>query len=189
MKRNLLYFIALTIAFTLQGQEQQQIEIINGTPFRYLYMDFSGSHYLIPEKIPVFFQEIRKQELVNNISGDLFCIYFDFEAQVMAVDTVWGLGFKIRKDTTIHLPLKIANYEYDTLVRMIHIGPYEMVDLTYSKMIPYIEDNGMEVIGPPIETWLDEDPSQVNPENLRTEVIIPVREKTITHKMRHDNDR
>ena len=177
MKRNLLCLITLTFAFVLRGQEQQQPEIKDGTAFQYMYMDFSGPHYLIPEKIPAFFQEIRNQKLVNIISGDLFCIYFDFQAQVAGVDTVWGLGFKMAGDTTMQLPLKKANYQYDKLARMIHVGPYEMVDLTYSKMIPYIEQNGMEVIGPPIETWLDEDPSQVDPANLRTEVIIPVRTK------------
>jgi len=177
MKKDFLCFVAFALAFALQGQEQQKIEVKDGTPFRYLFMDFSGSHYLIPDKVPVFFQEIRNQGLVNNISGDLFCIYFDFEAQVTDVDTVWGLGFKMARDTTIHPPLKKANYEYEKLVRMIHIGPYEMVGLAYSRMIPYIEENGMEVIGPPIETWLDEDPNQVDPANRRTEVIIPVRTK------------
>jgi len=177
MKRNLFCLMAFSLAFALQGQEQQQVEIKDGTPFQYMFMDFSGSHYLIPEKIPVFFQEIREQELVNIISSDLFGIYFDFDAQVTGVDTVWGLGFKMVKDTMVYLPLKKAQYDYEKFARMIHVGPYEMVDLTYSKMIPYIEENDMEVIGPPVETWLDEDPSQVNPENLRTEVIIPVRGK------------
>jgi effector-binding domain-containing protein len=175
MKKNLFFWMTLPIAVALYGQEQQDVEIKDGNPFQYMFMDFSGSHDLIPEKIPVFFQEIREQGLVNDISGDLFCIYFDFQAQVTGVDTVWGLGFKMSRDTTILPPLKKANYEYDKLARMIHVGPYEMVDLTYSKMIPYIEQKGMEVIGPPIETWLDEDPSQVDPANRRTEVIIPVR--------------
>lgn len=176
MKKHFLCLVVFALAFALQGQEQQ-IEIIDGASFQYMYMDFSGSHYLIPEKIPVFFQEVRKQELVKIITGDLFCIYFDFAAQVTDVDTVWGLGFKMIKDTTVHPPLKKANYQYDKLARMIHVGPYEMVGLTYTKMIPYIEQNGMEVIGPPIETWLDEDPSLVDPAHRRTEVIIPVRTK------------
>jgi effector-binding domain-containing protein len=177
MKKNLLCLMALSIAFVLYGQEKQHVEIKDGYPFWYMFMDFSGSYYQIPEKIPIFFQEIRKQQLVNNISGDLFSIYFDFDAQVTGVDTVWGLGFKMVKDTMVHLPLKKAQYDYEKFARMIHVGPYDMVNLTYNIMIPYLEENNMEVIGPPMQIWLDEDPDQVRPEHRRTEVIIPVRKK------------
>ncbi len=166
--------MAFSITFVLYRQEQQQVEIKDGTPFSYVYMVFSGSHYQIPEKIPVFIQEARKQQLQTIVSGDLFGINFDFRGQVAGVDTVWGLGFKMAKDTTVQLPLKKAQYNYEKIARMIHVGPYEMVDLAYSVMIPYIEENGMEVIGPPIETWLD-DPDQVKPEDCRAEVIIPIR--------------
>ena len=174
MKINYFLLTALSITILLNAQEQQ-VEIKDGTPFSYVFMTFSGTHYQIPEKIPVFIGEIRKQQLQSKISGDLFGIYFDFRGQVAGVDTVWGLGFKMSKDTTVQLPLKKAQYNYEKIVRMIHVGPYEMVNLAYNVMIAYLEENGMEIIGPPIETWLDANPDQVEPEQHRTEIIIPVR--------------
>lgn len=175
MKKILFCVMAFSFTFACIGQEQQQVEIKDGTPFSYVYMEFSGSHYQIPEKIPVFIQEARKQQLQTKVTGDLFGISFDFGAQVTGADTVWGLGFKMAKDTTVQLPLKKAQYNYEKIARMIHVGPYVLVDLAYSVMIPLIEEKGMEVIGPPIETWLD-DSDQVQPEDCRTEVIIPVRQ-------------
>jgi DNA gyrase inhibitor GyrI len=174
MKKIIFCVMTFSIAFELNGQEQQQVEIKDGTPFSYVYMEFSGSHYQIPQKIPLFIQEARKQQLQTKVTGDLFGIYFDFRGQVSGVDTVWGFGFKMVKDTTVQLPLKKAQYNYEKIARMIHVGPYVLVGLAYSVMIPLIEEKGMEVIGPPIETWLD-DPDQVKPEDCRTEVIIPVR--------------
>jgi len=175
MKKILFCVMALFFTFMLYGQEQQQVEIKDGTPFSYVYMVFSGSHYQIHQKIPVFIQEARKQQLQTKVTGDLFGIYFDFRGQVAGVDTVWGLGFKMAKDTTIQLPLKKAQYNYEKIARMIHVGPYVLVDLAYSVMIPLIEEKGMEVVGPPIETWLD-DPDQVKPEDCRTEIIVPIRQ-------------
>jgi effector-binding domain-containing protein len=43
-------------------------------------------------------------------------------------------------------------------------------------LAPVIEEKELEVIGPPVEIWLD-DPNQVKPEEYQTEIVIHVREK------------
>lgn len=61
---------------------------------------------------------------------------------------------------------------------MIYKGPYDTVGQAYNIILPFIEENNFEVIGPPVERWLD-DPNQVKLEDCRTEIIIPIREKGV----------
>ena len=108
------------------------------------------------------------------VKSRLFAIYFNSNLQIENVDTVWGLGFKIQENVSVKLPLKKAKYEYDKVARMIHVGPYEIIDPAYNIIISFVYENGMEVIGPPVDMWLD-DSEEVPPESCRTEIIIPVR--------------
>jgi len=58
---------------------------------------------------------------------------------------------------------------------MIYVGPYG-TEQAFNVIVPVIEEKELEVIGPPVEIWLD-DPNQVKPEEYQTEIVIPVREK------------
>jgi effector-binding domain-containing protein len=59
----------------------------------------------------------------------------------------------------------------------LHVGPYEKVGDAYGKVFEFIEKNGYKVAGPPMEKYLDMDPAAVKPEELRTEINIPVEKR------------
>lgn len=173
MKRLVLLLLVVFVGGTLSAQEG--VEIKEGTPFWYVCLEFQGSHYEIPQKIGPFIAELRKQELLPKITGHLFGIYFDSPLRADCADTVWGLGFNIAEDAEVKPPLLKRQYDYEKIATTIHVGPYETVGNSYNLLIPLIEENHLDVAGPPIERWLDDDPQQVAPEERRTEIIIPVR--------------
>jgi hypothetical protein len=174
MKKIIILVLGLSLALSLYPQDQ--VNIKENISFWYVFMEIKASRFETLEKIRIFSQEIRKQELQSKISGNLFCILFDSPLQVEGVRDVWGLAYNISEDTVAHLPLKKAKYYYKKVATMIYKGPYDTVGQGYSVIIPFIEENNLEVIGPPVERWLD-DPNQVKLEECRTEIIIPVREK------------
>jgi len=175
MKRILLFIVALSVASMLYAHGE--VEIKDGTPFMYVYMEFQGPHYeSLPEKFGMLIQELRNQELVPKISGNSFSIFFDSPLQVVRRDKVWGLGFKIQKDASVQAPLIKRKFDYPKVVTIISKGPYETaLGNAQNIIIPYIEEKGLEVVGPPIEIWLG-NPSEDKPEDLGVEIIIPIRE-------------
>jgi len=174
MKKTILFAAGLSLILTLFAQ--QPVKIKDATPFWFVYMEFKGSRIETPEKVSIFFQEIRKQELQTSISNDLFCILFDSPYQVGEARDVWALGFEIPEDTPVQLPLKKSQYHYRKIATMIYKGSYDTVGHAYNIILPYLEERDFEIVGPPVEKWLD-DPHQVHPEECRTELIVPIREK------------
>ena len=132
---------------------QGEVKIKDGTPFMYVYMEFQGHHYeSLHDKFGMLIQELRNQELLPKISGDSFCIFFDSPLQVVGRDKVWGLGFKIQKDASVQAPLIMKKFDYPKVVTIISKGPYETaLGNAQNIIIPYIEEKGLEVVGPPIE--------------------------------------
>ena len=67
-----------------------------------------------------------------------------------------------------------ANNEDDCYNMQVKKGPYESIGLAYNIIIPYIEEYDYAVTGPPIVTWLDDNPREVLPKDRRTEILMPV---------------
>ena len=169
-------FAVLLLGMVVGLQAQGQVAIKEGMSFWYVSMEFPGPHYEgLSEKFGLFIQELRKQELLPKISGDSFCIFFDSPFLAVERDTVWGLGFEIQKDADVELPLKKREYTYPRLATVINRGPYETVGNAYNVIIAYIEENGLEVIGPPVEIWHG-NPREDEPEDLSSEILMPIRE-------------
>lgn len=171
-----IIILVFGLSFAISVYPQNQVNIKENISFWYVFMEIKGSRFETPEKIRIFSQEIQKQELESKISGSVFCILFDSPLQVEGVRGYWGLAYNISEDTIVLLPLKKARYSYKKAATMIYKGSYDTVGQGYSVIIPFIEENNLEVIGPPLEMWLD-DPNQVKLEECRTEIVIPVREK------------
>lgn len=59
--------------------------------------------------------------------------------------------------------------EFATLV---HVGPYESVDVAYDTITKWIDEHGLSVAGPPREVYLS--PPETPPDQVRTIVEFPV---------------
>ena len=171
-----IFILVMGLFLVLSLYPQDQVNIKEDISFWYVFLEVKGSRLETPEKIQIFLQEIQKQELQSRISEGVFCVLFDSTLQVEGVRDVWALAFLVSEDTVVHLPLKKAEYHYEKVATMIYKGPYDTVGQAYNIIVPFIEENNLEVIGPPVERWLD-NPNQVELEDCRTEIILPVRKK------------
>jgi len=61
------------------------------------------------------------------------------------------------------------------VVSVIHKGPYEEVDVAYSKLFEYMSEHSLTMSGPARSIYLN-DPAEVPEDELLTEVQIPVNE-------------
>lgn len=60
------------------------------------------------------------------------------------------------------------------MVRTVHHGPYESCRPTYQRLFTWIKTKGLHISGPIREVYLN-DPCQVKPEEILTEIFVPVR--------------
>ena len=60
------------------------------------------------------------------------------------------------------------------MVRTLHRGPYETCESTYLALFSWIEEHYLQIAGPIREIYPN-DPREVKPEEIITEIFIPVR--------------
>ncbi len=70
---------------------------------------------------------------------------------------------------------EIACYELagGTMAVITHKGPYEKSAAAYKKLFAWLAENHKKVAGPTREVYLN-DPQKVSPEELLTEIYVPV---------------
>ncbi len=61
-----------------------------------------------------------------------------------------------------------------TAACVIHRGPYNTIGMAYSAVMKWIEENNLEIIGLPRESYIDGIWNKENPEEWLTEVQVPV---------------
>lgn len=86
-----------------------------------------------------------------------------------------------RVDLELAWPVDDPNLANETLPAVtaavtMHIGPYEDMPHAYAAVYEWANQNGYEPVNPMREIYYN-DPSSVPPEQLATEVILPVRKK------------
>jgi effector-binding domain-containing protein len=174
MKTNRI-LIVLAFVFTVTaGAFAQEVQIKDETPFTYASLECAGSYNLIPAKIGEFMGEFFKQGLIP--MGSFFGLYFNSPAEVKEADLKWSIGFPIQNDATVKEPLKKAEFKYEKVAYYLYKGPVEKVGDVYPVVFKQIAEKGYAAAGPVMENYLD-DPNNTKPEDLRTEIIIPVAKK------------
>ena len=173
MKKALFAFIFLALGiFALSAQE---VVIQDATPFTYAYMECSGPYSQIPAKIGLFMPEFFKQNLMP--AGNFFAMYLNAPGQVKEEELQWRLAFPVAAESAMAAPLLKGECKATQMAVYLHVGPYDKVGDAYVKIFAFIEKSGYKMAGPTIEKYLDMDPMAVKPEELRTEIHVPVVKK------------
>jgi len=173
MKKTIVASIFITfMAALVCGQE---VVIQDTTPFTYAYLECSGSYSQIPAKVGLFMQEFFKQNLMP--TGNFFGMYLNAPGQVKEEELQWRLGFPVPGDAAITAPLLKGECKATKIAVYLYVGPYDKVGAAYEKMFAFIAQNGYKAAGPTMEKYLDMDPAAVKPEDLRTEINVPLVKK------------
>ncbi len=59
------------------------------------------------------------------------------------------------------------------MARIVHMGPYETCEISYQKVFDWIAGNGLHIKGPIREVYYN-NPQEVKPEEIMTEILVPV---------------
>jgi effector-binding domain-containing protein len=149
----------------------QQVEA-----FAYVCLQQKGPFDKMQEAIGSLIQEMRAQNVVPG--GPMIGVYFNSPAQVKPEDLQWEIGFPVTSQALIQPPLEKKEWNFTQVVVSLHQGPYEKAGETIQKMMEWMEANGYFPAGPFLERYMDMNPEELKPEELKTEVWIPCQKKS-----------
>ncbi len=169
-----LFLLVGIAAWAQTGEAEQEVVIKEGEPIICAVMEFSGPFDAMEKNIQTYMGTFFGQGLTPG--GPFMGAYYNNPREVKPEDLKWEIGFAVDKDTKVKDPLKIKEFKYQTAAVYLYIGPYEKSDQAYDKIIKHAEENGYKTLSPVLEKYLN-NPREVKPEQLRTEIIIPLEKK------------
>ncbi|MBI4328822.1 MAG: GyrI-like domain-containing protein [Chloroflexi bacterium] len=139
------------------------------------YVHVRGPYSLFPGKLEELLQWMHEQRL--GATGPAGALYYNSPTETSPDQLEWEAFFPV----SAQAPTKTADSRGHgvkelperRIVRALHKGPYNQVGETYTRLLEWVTRNEHTVQGPTEEVYLS-DPSRTRPEDLLTEVRLPV---------------
>ena len=179
MKKIIVTFFILvvfcSVSLIAEEQKKEEVPVVKEVAgFWYTYMDFTGPYSDMEKGINTFMGEFFKQGLI--IAGPAVSVYYNSPNEMKPEELKWAFGFTVTQDAKVKDPVKLAEFKNKKAVVYLHIGPYEDLPKAAAKAVKFVETNGYEIVWPTYDRYLNS-PQQVQPNELKTELVIPVKKK------------
>lgn len=117
---------------------------------------------------------VQKEGL--QMTGPPFAVYYSRPEEMARGEMRFEVGVPISGTAHEANAIKIKTFPAHTVLSALHKGPYNQIGAVYAALMEYATTNGYEVIGAPMELWLN-NPMEVAESELLTEVRFPVAKK------------
>lgn len=153
-----------------------EIEIVEMPAQAVLGLRRRGPYALIPEMLMEVFAVIVERGAIPAGPPVFVCR----ETTVPEVERATADG-----DADLEVAFPVANrvkpegdvgyYELPggRFAKVLHRGPYERCEATYDRLYAWLAERGLGIAGPIREYYLN-DPSEVRPEEILTEILAPI---------------
>jgi len=183
MKKN-IFAVLVCLVFTclmLLAEETAQTPQTPPTPAVkevdgcwYAYMEFTGPYSEMQNGINTFMTQFFGQGLTPG--GSAVSMYLNSPGTVKPEELKWAFGFVVSPEAAPKEPVKKMEVKKQLAVVYLHKGPYPNLPKAHEIARKFVKDNGYTINGPVYEKYLN-NPMEVTPEGLETEIIIPVEKK------------
>lgn len=140
----------------------------------YAYMEFTGPYADMQKGIDAFMAQFFGQGLIP--AGPAVSMYLNTPEIVKPEELKWTFGFVVAPEVSPKEPVKRMEVKKHLAVVYLHVGPYANLAKAHETAMKFVKDNGYSVNGPVYERYLN-NPMEVTPEGLQTEIVIPVEKK------------
>ncbi len=155
-----------------------EVTVVELSPQVVLGIRKKGSY----QEIPLMFPRIFDFALNKNIQIAGYPVFIWHETTVeeaQKADTEGSadieVSFPISEIIEVPEDKEIQVYKLPggKMAKIVHKGPYEECILTYEKLFSWIAESGKIIVGPIREVYLN-DPREVPPEEITTEIYAPL---------------
>lgn len=155
-----------------------EISVVELSPQQVLGMRRKGAYREIPLMFPRIFEFVFRKNI--QIAG-----YPIFLCHEITFEEVEKADKEENADIEVAVPVagiveftdneEIQLYELPggKMAKIIHKGPYEECVPTYEKLFSWIAERGKRIVGPIREVYFN-DPREVPPEEILTEIYAPI---------------
>jgi len=153
------------------------IALVEVAALQVLGMKKTGTYQLIPELLMKIYEFTVKKNI--QVSGaPLFLCHEITPKAVMeangkgtaTVEVAWPVSGTVKGSRE----MKVYELPGGKMVHTVHKGPYESCEPTYIQLFAWIEKQEFQISGPIREVYPN-DPRLVKPEEIITEIFVPVR--------------
>lgn len=135
-----------------------------------------GNYSIVPELLAVLFEFVFRKQVA--ISGMPFLLLHEpskEEAEEADRNGTADVEVAIPVNGQVRTEGDIIAYTLPggTMARIVHLGPYENTGESYERLFAWIAERGISIKGPVREVYYN-DPREVKPEEIKTEVLAPV---------------
>ena len=160
----------------LQQSQESFASVRETKPFTYCSIAHKGPLADMSAVIGHLMQAMQSQGLFASVRGPMIGVYYNTPGQVKPEELSWEVGFEVSEQASAQAPLEKKTWNYVTVAAAVHTGPYAKVGETIQRLMDWIKAQGFTTSGPVFERYLN-NPMQVKPEELRTEIWIPAKKK------------
>jgi effector-binding domain-containing protein len=153
--------------------EAPNMAITEVQPFTYVCVPYKGPISDISKVIGTLMQAMGSQRLFPP-GGPMIGVYYTAPGGSMA-EMTWEIGFPVSAQANVLKPLEKKTWSFTTVATTLFVGPYDQAATLIPKLINWLMTQGYAPAGPVAERYLDMNPNQVKPADLRTEIWIPCR--------------
>jgi AraC family transcriptional regulator len=167
--------VACLLAAPLTSSQTLDISVQQIEPFAYVCMPVRGAFSQFQEAMGRLMMEMQSQNTAP--TGPLIAITYSDPDRVATKDLEWEVGFSVSPRQTVQPPLALKSWDHAQVATCLHKGPYEDIGETIIKMVEWISAHGYAPDGPVLERYLDMNPAEMSPNDLKTEIWIPCKKK------------
>lgn len=154
----------------------EEVTIVEVSPVQVVGMRKRGGYMEIAPMIGAVCQYIVKQEAVP--AGPPMYLSHEMseeeaKAAAEAGNADLEVAVPVMGDVADSDEIKAYELPGGTMAKIVHRGPYPECTKTYEKLFAWIGANNKQISGPIREVYLN-DPAQVPPEELLTEIYAPI---------------
>jgi AraC family transcriptional regulator len=154
----------------------EEVTVVEVPPMKVVGMRKRGKYLEIGSMIGAVYQYIAEQGAVP--MGPPIYVGHEMSEEEAADANKAGnadleVAAPVMGDVAESEEMKTYELPGGTMAKIVHKGPYQECKTTYGKLFMWIGQNNEQVTGPIREVYLN-DPTQVSPEELLTEIYAPI---------------
>jgi len=165
-----------TVSPTAGSPQEPFASIKEILPFAYCCIVHKGPISDMSSVIGQLMKAMQEQNIFSAIRGPMVAVYHNALTPADSPDFSWEVGFIVMEQTIPQAPLIKKVWSHNTVAAATHVGPYQQIGETIEKLVAWVGAQGYAANDPLLERYLN-NPMQVKPQELRTEIWIPVVKK------------
>ena len=150
---------------------EPEMSVKKTMPFTVVYLEKKGPYNETGTAMDELFALMKKKNV--EFAGAPMGMYYDDPEKVKPEETRYEVMCPFKGEFAGDEELKVKEIPSQEIASTIYVGPYEECMSTYKKLFGWIEEKKLVPAGPIIEKYLN-NPKEVKPEELKTEICVPV---------------